>query len=841
MKTEGTSVFSQVPEKEAMEYEENSHQQAAVKEPTAIEVQRLESAVEASRDQDFTEPSGLPIKMEKTGGLIMSCDSDEDNNDVPSSNMSLPFQAVDENHDSSLASEKCGDEENIFSHSAYDEGLCELMSKQENEATKKKTANHLKLLKSYLSTQNEFREVEFIPVAELNILLAKYIVSVRQKSGKEYEPSYLKGMMNSFGRHLRNKNYRYSIQHSPQFASARRALQTKQVLLKKMGKGNLPQRADNLTDEEIGQLYEVKQLGKHNPASVLNTLWLNNTVHFGLKSVTDHHSLTWGDVSLHTDAESGAQYLEYNERLITKPRSGEDPIDTDRVKPTMWATPENVDKCPVEIYKFYKSKRLEALYSAPHDPFYVAPVTSDKNPRLSEMWFKRQPVGHTKIACLMKSMAVHLPSSAGKRLTNHSARKHLFRKMTNSNVPSSHIMQTTGYKNVQDENNYSAISETSSARKHPFQKLTNSNVPPTNIMTSSNVAPSHIMETTGQKNVQSENNYSIISETSSARKRPFQKLTNSNVPSDHIMQTTGQKNLQSENNYSAISETSSARKRPFQKLTNSNVPSDHIMQTTGHKNVQSENNYSAISETSSARKRPFQKLTNSNVPSDHIMQTTGHKNVQSENNYSAISETSSARNRPFQKLTNGNVHPDHIMQTTGQKNVQSKNNYSAISETSSARKHPFQKLTNGNVHPDHIMQTTGQKNVQSDNNCGTVSETSSARKHPFQKLTNGNVHPDHIIQTTGQKNVQSDNNCGTVSQTQQQHTTAVLSSQQDNHISQYNPNPQNVFRNPLPENICSQIGRLFHGCTFNGPVHYNVNIMATNRVSSNMPAARPAN
>ena len=619
VKIEGISVR----EKEAMECGENSHQQSAVKEPTAIEVQRLESAVEASHDQDFTEPSGLPIKMEITGGLIMSCDSDEDNNDVPSdtSNMSLPFQAVGENYDSSLVSEKCGDEENIFSHSVDEEALGEFTSKQENEATKKKTANHLKLLKSYLSTQNEFREIEFIPVAELSILLAKYIVSVRQKSGKEYEPSYLKGMMNSFGRHLRNKNYRYSIQHSPQFASARRALQTKQVLLKKMGKGNLPQRADNLTNEEIGQLYEVKQLGKHNPASVLNTLWLNNTVHFGLKSVTDHHSLTWGDVSLHTDAESGAQYLEYNERLITEPRSGEDPIDTDRVKPTMWATPENVDKCPVEIYKFYKSKRLEALYSAPHDPFYVAPVTSDKNPRLSEMWFKRQPVGLGKIACLMKSMAVHLPSSAGKRFTNQSARKHL-----------------------------------------------------------------------------------------------------------------------------------------------------------------------------------VQKLAYSNMPPDHIIQTTGHKNVQGENNYSTISETSSARKHPFQKLTNGNVHPDHIMQTTGQKNVQSEDNYSAISETSSARKTPFQKLTNSNVPPTHIMQTTGQKNVQSDNNC-----------------------------------------CRTVPQTQQQHTTAVLSSRQDNQISQYNPNPQNVFRNPLPENISSQIGRLFHGCTFNGPVHYNVNIMATNRVASNMPAVRPAN
>ena len=43
----------------------------------------------------------------------------------------------------------------------------------------------------------------------------------------------------------------------------------------------------------------------------------------------------------------------------------------------------------------------------------------------------------------MKNMAVHIPSSTGKRLTNHSARKHLVQKLTNSNM-----------------NNYSTISET---------------------------------------------------------------------------------------------------------------------------------------------------------------------------------------------------------------------------------------------------------------------------------------------------------------------------------------------------------------------------------------------
>ena len=55
-----------------------------------------------------------------------------------------------------------------------DDTLSEFMSKQENEAAKKKTANHIKILKSYLSTQDELRDIESIPATELNKLLAKY-------------------------------------------------------------------------------------------------------------------------------------------------------------------------------------------------------------------------------------------------------------------------------------------------------------------------------------------------------------------------------------------------------------------------------------------------------------------------------------------------------------------------------------------------------------------------------------------------------------------------------------------------------------------------------------------
>ena len=43
-----------------------------------------------------------------------------------------------------------------------------------------------------------------------------------------------------------------------------------------MGKGNKPNAADPITDEEIELLYEKRILGKNTPKSLLNTIWLNN-------------------------------------------------------------------------------------------------------------------------------------------------------------------------------------------------------------------------------------------------------------------------------------------------------------------------------------------------------------------------------------------------------------------------------------------------------------------------------------------------------------------------------------------------------------------------------------
>ena len=58
----------------------------------------------------------------------------------------------------------------------------------------------------------------------------------------------------------------------------------------------------------------------------------------------------------------------------------------------------------------------------------------------------------------MKTMAEKAGVDA-KHLTNHRGRKRMIQKLNDEGVPPTHIMQISGHKNVQSLNNYSTLSE----------------------------------------------------------------------------------------------------------------------------------------------------------------------------------------------------------------------------------------------------------------------------------------------------------------------------------------------------------------------------------------------
>lgn len=90
-------------------------------------------------------------------------------------------------------------------------------------------------------------------------------------------------------------------------------------------------------------------------------------------------------------------------------------------------------------------------------PYYLA-INYTRLANSSKPWLKAAPMGSNKLSSLMKTMAEKAGLNA-ENLTNHSARKRMIQKLNDQDVPSTHIMQISGHKNVQSINNYSSLSE----------------------------------------------------------------------------------------------------------------------------------------------------------------------------------------------------------------------------------------------------------------------------------------------------------------------------------------------------------------------------------------------
>ena len=139
----------------------------------------------------------------------------------------------------------------------------------------------VKLLIEFLRQKHEQRNPEDTKAKELNEYLFKFILSVKRKDGKDFEPLALRGLYSSFNRHLKECKYPISVINDVAFERKRKCLEAKNKQLTKKGKGNRPNAAEALSDDEINILYGKNLLGISNGEALINTLWLFNSLHFG--------------------------------------------------------------------------------------------------------------------------------------------------------------------------------------------------------------------------------------------------------------------------------------------------------------------------------------------------------------------------------------------------------------------------------------------------------------------------------------------------------------------------------------------------------------------------------
>ena len=88
-----------------------------------------------------------------------------------------------------------------FEH--LEKSIDDFVIEQQNKNTRAKTTRDVKLLMEFLRETPDQRNPEDNGTEELNEYLCEFILSVKRKDGKVFEPSSLRGMFSSFNRHLK--------------------------------------------------------------------------------------------------------------------------------------------------------------------------------------------------------------------------------------------------------------------------------------------------------------------------------------------------------------------------------------------------------------------------------------------------------------------------------------------------------------------------------------------------------------------------------------------------------------------------------------------------------------
>ena len=236
---------------------------------------------------------------------------------------------------------------------------------QNQAGPEKKTENDVKKFVFFLQNEGEARKPHEIRVQVLNALLCKYIKNLKTQNGDEYEPETIKGLVYSIERYLKEHDYaEWKVTSLPAFAMVQDVLKAKMTISKSSGKGNRPNRAMPVSIEDEAKFRESKAFGFHHPMALMRVLFWYFTMLFGLRGRNEHHQMLWGDVELQSGSDG--EYLVYTERL-TKTRRGSN--SGRAFQPRIFPL-EDKDKCPVEAFKLYASKRPENPDTCPK--FYLA-------------------------------------------------------------------------------------------------------------------------------------------------------------------------------------------------------------------------------------------------------------------------------------------------------------------------------------------------------------------------------------------------------------------------------------------------------------------------------------
>ena len=317
-----------------------------------------------------------------------------------------------------------------------------LAENSKNGNTKKSTNTWVKVFQAWCKSRNIQRGLEsysYSEKTELDQVLQRCYAEVRKQYGGDYEPDCLAVMQNGLQRHLKNNGCAYSINTDVEFKKSNEILEGKARQLRMEGKGKRPHATRPISHEEEEELWTKGRLGDGSPETLLHTMWYNNTQHFGLRARQEHHSMSLDNFRLSADDDGISEFIEFLEDPTKTRQYGLHPKK--RVStPKMFATNDN--RCPVQLFKLYVSKR--PLHLRQSGPFYLG--IKPKAVMDDSVCYLSTQLGKNKISSIFKAITDGSRAALnGKKLANHSARKTSVKKMKKAGLPEESIIKITGH------------------------------------------------------------------------------------------------------------------------------------------------------------------------------------------------------------------------------------------------------------------------------------------------------------------------------------------------------------------------------------------------------------
>ena len=161
------------------------------------------------------------------------------------------------------------------------EAIDDFINQQKSANTNKKTATDMDTLLRYMEANGmKNGKIESLPASELDFLLWNFFLNARKKNGEEYEPATVSSFQRSIQRYLSEKKYPFNILKDNEFEKSRKVLAAKRKsLVHEHGKGNKPQAAQAIDEDEEDTLFEAGEFGDSNPVALQRTMWWFLSLH----------------------------------------------------------------------------------------------------------------------------------------------------------------------------------------------------------------------------------------------------------------------------------------------------------------------------------------------------------------------------------------------------------------------------------------------------------------------------------------------------------------------------------------------------------------------------------